>query len=216
MRGKKRYYGKADTLVQIAVYVFLINALCKYFLPNSLTKILPIFAVLLAGVRTASPFVLPIKKIDKPILVFLFVWFFGCLYSPAMSKGMGYVFSFAIAFIFGIYISQKNVDENKVMKFLAFGCTILAAFILIQPVSPELVSRVNHLFSYSANEYALMNAWTRNGWYTGLFPDRAPAAFFCSVLIGVGLYYLYCNYKTAGNKFQRFFGIIFVLSLIHI
>jgi|GEM_PF-5946305 O-antigen ligase len=210
MRGEKRYYGKADTLVQIAVYVFLINALCKYFLPNSLTKILPIFAVLLAGVRTASPFVLPIKKIDKPILVFLFVWFFGCLYSPAMSKGMGYVFSFAIAFIFGIYISQKNVDENKVMKFLALGCTILAAFILIQPVSPELVSRVNHLFSYSANEYALMNAWTRNGWYTGLFPDRAPAAFFCSVLIGVGLYYLYCNYKTAGNKFQRFFGVIFV------
>ena len=31
MRGEKRYYGKADTLVQIAVYVFLINALCKYF-----------------------------------------------------------------------------------------------------------------------------------------------------------------------------------------
>lgn len=211
MRGEKRYYGYADTLVQVAVYIFLINALCKYFLPNSLTKILPIFAVLLASVRTPSPFILPIRRIDKPILVFLVIWFLGCFYSPAMSKGLGYVFSFALAFLFGVYVSQKNVDEKKVMRLLAVSCTVLAFFILVQPVAPELVSRVNRLFSYSSSEYALMNAWTRNGWYTGLFPDRAPAAFFCSVLIGVGLYYLYCNYKTTGSIFQRFFGIVFAL-----
>ena len=108
-------------------------------------------------------------------------------------------------------MSQKNVDEKKVMRLLAVSCTVLAFFILVQPVAPELVSRVNRLFSYSSSEYALMNAWTRNGWYTGLFPDRAPAAFFCSVLIGVGLYYLYCNYKTTGSIFQRFFGIVFAL-----
>ena len=211
MRGEKRYYGYVDTLVQVAVYIFLINALCKYFLPNSLTKIIPIFAVLLAGIRTPSPFILPIRRIDKPILVFLIVWFFGCIYSPAMSKGLGYVFSFALAFLFGIYVSQKNVDEKKLMRFLAIACTVLTSFILIQPIAPELVSSVNRLFSYSSSEYALMSAWTRNGWYTGLFPDRAPAAFFCSILIGVGLYYLYCNYKTAGSTFQRFFGIIFAL-----
>lgn len=211
MRGEKRYYGYADTLVQVAVYIFLINALCKFFLPNSLTKILPIFAVLLASVRTPSPFILPIRRIDKPILVFLVIWFLGCFYSPAMSKGLGYVFSFALAFLFGVYVSQKNVDEKKVMRLLAVSCTVLAFFILVQPVAPELVSRVNRLFSYSSSEYALMNAWTRNGWYTGLFPDRAPAAFFCSVLIGVGLYYLYCNYKTTGSIFQRFFGIVFAL-----
>lgn len=211
MRGEKRYYGYADTLVQVAVYIFLINALCKYFLPNSLTKILPIFAVLLASVRTPSSFILPIRRIDKPILVFLVIWFLGCFYSPAMSKGLGYVFSFALAFLFGVYVSQKNVDEKKVMRLLAVSCTVLAFFILVQPVAPELVSRVNRLFSYSSSEYALMNAWTRNGWYTGLFPDRAPAAFFCSVLIGVGLYYLYCNYKTTGSIFQRFFGIVFAL-----
>ena len=178
MRGEKRYYGYVDTLVQIAVYIFLINALCKYFLPNSLTKIIPIFAVLLASVRTPSPFILPIRKIDKPILVFLVVWFFGCIYSPAMSKGLGYVFSFALAFLFGIYVSQKNVNEKKIIRFLAVACTVLASFILIQPIVPELVSSVNRLFSYSSSEYALMSAWTRNGWYTGLFPDRAPAAFF--------------------------------------
>lgn len=211
MRGEKRYYGYADTLVQVAVYIFLINALCKYFLPNSLTKILPIFAVLLASVRTPSPFILPIRRIDKPILVFLVIWFLGCFYSPAMSKGLGYVFSFALAFLFGVYVSQKNVDEKKVMRLLAVSCTVFAFFILVQPVAPELVSRVNRLFSYSSSEYALMNAWTRNGWYTGLFPDRAPAAFFCSVLIGVGLYYLYCNYKTTGSIFQRFFGTVFAL-----
>lgn len=211
MRGEKRYYGYADTLVQVAIYIFLINALCKYFLPNSLTKILPIFAVLLASVRTPSPFILPIRRIDKPILVFLVIWFLDCFYSPAMSKGLGYVFSFALAFLFGVYVSQKNVDEKKVMRLLAVSCTVLAFFILVQPVAPELVSRVNRLFSYSSSEYALMNAWTRNGWYTGLFPDRAPAAFFCSVLIGVGLYYLYCNYKTTGSIFQRFFGIVFAL-----
>ena len=107
MRGEKRYYGKADTLVQIAVYVFIINALCKYFLPNSLTKILPIFAVLLAGVRTASPFVLPIKKIDKPILFFLFVWFFGCLYSPAMS-----IFGVWVHHIGCVYINSASVTRT--------------------------------------------------------------------------------------------------------
>lgn len=89
MRGEKRYYGKADTLVQIAVYVFLINALCKYFLPNSLTKILPIFAVLLAGVRTASPFVLPIKKIDKPILVFCLFGFLDAYIRRQCQKEWG-------------------------------------------------------------------------------------------------------------------------------
>lgn len=210
MRGEKRYCGYADTLVQVAVYIFLINALCKYFLPNSLTKILPIFAVLLASIRTPSPFILPIRRIDKPILVFLVIWFMGCFYSPAMSKGLGYVLSFALAFLFGVYVSQKGVDEKKVMRLLAVSCTVLAFFILVQPVAPEMVSRVNRLFSYGSSEYALMNAWTRNGWYTGLFPDRAPAAFFCSVLIGVGLYYLYCNnYKTAGSTFQRLLGVVF-------
>ena len=210
MGGERKYIGRSDTMVQIAVYVFLINSLCKYFLPNSLTKVLPIFAVLLAGIRTPSPFVLPVRKIDKPILAFLCIWFFGCLYSPAMTKGLGYVFSFAIALLFGIYVSRKNVDEKKIMRFLALACTAMAVFILIQPIAPDLVSKINRMFSYGSSEYTAMNAWTRNGWYTGLFPDRAPAAFFCSILIGVGLYYLYCNYRTVGNKFQRFFGIIFV------
>ena len=76
MGGERKYIGRSDTMVQIAVYVFLINSLCKYFLPNSLTKVLPIFAVLLAGIRTPSPFVLPVRKIDKPILAFLCIWFF--------------------------------------------------------------------------------------------------------------------------------------------
>lgn len=214
-RGVKRDKEHIDTIIQLAIYVYMLNSLCKYFLPNIVTKLLPIIAVFLAAIRTESPFRLRVTKVDEPFVIFSIVWLIGCLYSPAITKGFGYVFSFALALVFGIYIEKKNLGENNIMKLITIVCMILAVFLIIQPISPEIVSQINHLFSYEADEYAVMQAWTTNGWYSGLFPDRAPAAFYCCILVGAGLYYIYANYKKSGTLFQRLFGIIFALVGIY-
>lgn len=209
---KKKRSGAVDVLVQTAIYIYLINAICKYFLPNLFTKILPIVAVVLAALRYPTPLKLKVSTMDKLFLLFASVWFVGCIYSPAMTKGLGYVFSFALALLLSIYTCKKNIPESNIMRLLSGASLIMAIFVIIQPIAPDFVSGINHLFSYQSNEYAIMQAWTRNGWYSGLFPDRAPAAFFCCVLIGTGLYYIYFNYGKSGSLFKRFWGIVFSLT----
>nr|WP_296099758.1 O-antigen ligase family protein [uncultured Mediterraneibacter sp.] len=195
-------------MVQFAVSVYLINALCKYFLPGIVTKILPLLAVGITLVGSSSLLKLKIKRLDKFFVLFLFVWFLGCFYSANITKGLGYVFSFSVALLFGIYVSYLEIDEDKIMKLLAICCFIMECFLILQPQAPEIVEQVTKLFSYDSNDYIVMKSWARNGWYSGLFPDRAPAAFYCSVLVGTGLYYTYRNYKKSGTLFAKFLGII--------
>ena len=209
MIGARRKKQHTSILLQCAVYIYLLNAVCKYFLPGTVTKFLPIMAVILAAMSNKEPFKLPLSRIDKPFIAFLIAWLIGCIYSSTILKGLGYVMSFSIAFAFSMYIRKKSIDEKGMIKFLSIMCTILAFGVILQPILPDVISNVNRLFSYSAEEYTVMNAWTRNGWYSGLFPDRAPAAFYCVVLVGTGLYYLYSNIKIDGTLFQRCYGVFF-------
>lgn len=202
--SRKSVYSTA----QVAVSVYLINALCKYFLPDIVTKTLPILAVGLALIGSSSPLKLKIARVDKLFVVFLFVWFLGCFYSTSITKGLGYVFSFGVALVLGIYVSYREIDEIRVMKLLAIGCFIMEGFLILQPLAPKIVEQVTRLFSYNANDYIVMEAWTRNGWHSGLFPDRAPAAFYCSVLVGTGLYYVY---KKNGKFIARSWGIAILI-----
>ena len=204
-----------NSMSQLAVMIYLINALCKYFLPGVATKTLPVLAVGFALIGSSSPLKIKVTRVDKLFVIFLFVWFLGCFYSTSVTKGLGYVFSFGVALIFGIYASYQEIDESKIMKLLAVGCFIMECFLLLQPLTPEIVEQVTKLFSYNASDYVVMKAWTRNGWYSGLFPDRAPAAFYCSVLVGIGLYYVYKNYKRKDTFFARFIGIAIVIIGIY-
>lgn len=213
IRGTER--KKVDILVQAAIYVYLLNALCKYFLPSTVTKLLPISAVILAALRTPDSFKIKVERIDKLFFVFLFVWFLGCLYSPAILKGLGYVLSFALALFFGIYIGRKNLNEKNIIRFLLISCAIMTAFLIIQPFAPDVVNGVTKLFSYSSEQYYLMNAWAKAGMYTGLFPDRAATAFFCCVLVDTGLYYLYQNGITRTTCWQSLLGILAIIMGIY-
>lgn len=209
VKVKRKAY--VDTVVQMIVYIYLLNAVCKYFLPGTLTKTLPIIAVVLAALKTNEPFRLQISRIDRPFIAFGIVWLIGCLYSTAITKGVGYVLSFAVAFTLGLYLRKNELNEKEIVKFLVVSCTILVVCVIVQPIIPDVISNINQYFSYSADEYYVMNAWMRNGWYSGLFPDRAPAAFYGVILIGTGLYYLLCNYNLNVTKFQRLFGAIFAI-----
>lgn len=202
---KKRDETKVN-LSQIAIYIYLINAICKYFLPNFLTKIFPVFALMFLIFTASKPLKIKLLKIDKPFVIFGVLWFLGCLYSPDITKGLGYVLSFVVAFLVSVYSSKRQINDTGVMKLITIMCFVLTAFIIIQPIEPTIVSDINHIFNYKVEEYSLMQAWTRNGWYSGLFPDRAPAAFFAVLLLGSGLYYLYFNKKNSGSFVSRFFG----------
>lgn len=211
--GKSR--KSENSIAQIAVTAYLVNALCKYFLPGIATKSLPILAVGLIWISSSNPLKLKIIKLDKPFVVFLCIWFLGCFYSTSITKGLGYVSSFGVALLFGIYVSYREIDEIRIMKLLSIGCFIMDGFLILQPLAPEIVDQVTKLFSYNASEYSVMKAWTRNGWYSGLFPDRAPAAFYCCVLVGTGLYYIYKNYKKNGTYMAKFLGIVILIMGVY-
>lgn len=199
---------KLDAFVQVAIYMYLLNALCKYFLPSTVTKILPISALILAALRTPNPFKIKIERIDKLFLTFLFVWFLGCFYSPAILKGLGYVLSFSLALFFGVYVGGKNLNDKNIIRFLFIICAIMAAFLMIQPFAPDVVSGVTKLFPYSSEQYYLVSAWARAEMYAGLFPDRAATAFFCCILVDVGLYYLYRNGVSKKSFGQILLGVL--------
>ena len=160
VRGLERRKERVDGMIKLAVFLFLLNALCKYFLPNVATKLLPVLALLLVMIRKRSPLTIKVTKIDRPFVVFAIFWLIGCMYSPAIAKGLGYVFSFAVALLFGIYIEGKKIDEKNVMRVLTIACSIMAFFVIIQPISPDLVSNINGLFSYKIEEYYVCLLYT--------------------------------------------------------
>lgn len=211
MTGKKSKREVGNSVAQIAIYIYLCNALCKYFLPNMVTKLLPVLALCLTLLTTQNPFAIKINRIDKPFYAFLFVWLLGCIYSPAPTKGLGYVLSFALALILSSYCWKKTINERKIVLFIAVACILISAFVIIQPVMPETVDEIARKFNYALSEYADMSAWARNGWYSGLFPDRAPAAFYACVLIGTGLYFLYDSYQKSLSMFRRLGGVVLIL-----
>lgn len=213
MKDTNRKY--ISNFTQIAIYIYLINAMCKYFLPGTLTKLLPIMALVIAVVVNEQPFKFQATRMDKTFVLFLFVWFIGCFYSTDMSKGIRLVLAFAIPLFFGFYIWKKKLVEEHIMKIIAIVCTIIAFGIILQPIIPNTINSINQLFGYSQEEYSVMAAWTRNNWYSGLLPDRTPAAFYCCILIGAGLYFIYANYKRQGTFLHRMFGFIFIFIGIY-
>lgn len=202
-------------LCQVSIYIYLINALCKYFFPSSITKILPIFSVVLLLISLSGKLKINFCFLDIPFIVFLIVWFVGCIYSPSMLKGFGYVFSFFIGLFLSLLISKHEINEDKIFYLVSIICIIFSAFIILQPLLPDFVINIAKIFKYDGDSYLLMVAWMRNGWYSGLFPDRAPAAFFCSLLIGCGLYFLYQIENLSTNKYRFIFSLFSIFIGIY-
>ncbi|MGN1456641.1 MAG: O-antigen ligase family protein [Acutalibacteraceae bacterium] len=207
---KKR--SAASVLFKLAIFLFLLNAVCKYFFPSSLTKVLPIMALACAIISYNNKIHISIKNIDILFICFGIVWFIGCIYSTSFQKGFGFVLSFFLSLLFSMIICTRKLDTEKIVLFLAFVCSVFSVLVIIQPIVPNLIHTIVSYLPYTYAQIAEMNYWsTRLGMYSGIFPDRAAAAFFSSILIGCGLYFLYKQQNDFISKFEKIRGVLFIV-----
>lgn len=189
-----------------SVYVFLINIFVKYFAPDIITKVLPILSVgvlILANRRNIFKFYYS----SVGYFIFGMLYLMGSIYSVSPIKGLMYALSYIIATLFVFFAMRYNIDWKKIFIFISGACVLMTVGTILQSQNPLIVNTIVSYFSYSSQERYLMEAWARNQWFSGWFPDRAPAAFFSSMLCGVGIHYLLRNRKQE-KLIARFFGLL--------
>lgn len=200
---------KGNILLQFGIFLFLSNALFKYFMPSAVTKILPIISVLIIIFSLNNRIVFSIKNVHILHISFAFVWFIGCIYSTSSTKGLGFVASYSLSMLIIILIAFCDIKVERIVFFIGVVCSVFSALVIIQPIMPQLVSRIIDFLPYTFDQKYEMNYWSsRLGMYSGIFPDRAAAAFYSSVLICCGLYIMYHHYN---KLIQKFPGIAFVV-----
>lgn len=190
-RAKKRI------ITVLPIILLLITSILKYFLPSSITKILPLIAAfigILIFIKKGEELLLQVSEL---ILVLFNIWYFmGLFYTPDFSRNLGDVLSFIGVTLLYLVLSRSDIEFEKPIKIMGIGCLILSIIVIYSSINFDtiyelIISKLN----YSANKIQEILQWTRNEWYAGPFPDRAPAAFFASMLIGVALYIYYKNKK---------------------
>lgn len=172
----------------LAIFLFLLNILAKYFLPSFMTKMLPIAALAIAVFFCGRSFLL-----YKNLVLFLMfgVWYLiSSLMSTDVSKGLMYAITFIISVLFINFMQAKNIEWKFLLNIYTLGTGILALFVIIQSINPDFVLSITSKFNYTTENYISIAAGLRNNWYFGLFNDRAPAAFFGAMFCGCGIYYI--------------------------
>ncbi len=202
---------KTSVLLQLAICMFLLNSLCKYFFPTEVTKLLPVMALGCAVLDNKRKIKFSIKNVDVLFFGFSIIWFIGCIYSPYFQKGFGFVLSFLLSLIFGMLVCVRKFDIRKTVSFIGFFCTVFSMLVICEPLVPDVISKIVSYLPYTYDQVYEMNYWSaRLGMYSGIFPDRAPAAFFSSLLIGCGLYFLYNSRSDITTKLQKITGFVFI------
>lgn len=196
--------------------LYIVNAMCKYFFPGSVTKLLPILALVVAIYNVINKSVIntPLNLSEKTYMVFLFIWYIGCFYSPDTLKGLGYAFSFTVALMLQYFVRNADFKEKKIMRWITLIAIALCMSVILQPIMPDSIEKIASGFSYTSSQVTDMKLWAKNGWYSGLFPDRAPAAFFGVVLSGMGMYYFYHIWSRELPKKKKKYLLILSAAFI--
>lgn len=204
--GTAKLQNKSTSIAMLAVYVFLVNIFVKYFVPDIITKILPVFSVaMFIMLRRNKTF--NIKVGVAGYFLFGMLYLLGAFYSVSPIKGLLYALSFLLAVLLVAQGMWFNIGWEKILNFISVVCIIMTLGTILQSVSPDLHREMISYFPYSAEERYLVEAWSRNRWFCGFFPDRAPAAFFSSMLCGVGVYFLVKN-KRKERVILRYLGFV--------
>jgi len=172
-----------------SIYFFTLNIFVKYFAPGIVTKFLPVLALVLLLIVNRKKS-LNIQQGAAGYFLFGLICFFGSAYSVSPMKGLMFTFSFFVSVLFVSNAITLNVEWRKILIFSSVMCPVLTTGLVIQLVNPNLHSLILSFLPYSSEEVYLIHAWAKYGWLCGFFPERAPAAFFSSMLCGCGLYYL--------------------------
>lgn len=191
-------------MVFFSIMIFMLNSFIKYFVPSVVTKILPIIAIVLALLINKRR---NVYFSNNLIQYFLFgmLFFFGSLYSLVVSTGISDSISYLFSIVFVILMSSKKINWEKNVLFFAIFCAVVSTGTMIQSINPTFLYNITSYFPYTPQQRYFVIAWTRNQWYSGFFPDRAPTAFFSSMLCGCGVYYLL---QKNNQKAKTIFGLI--------
>lgn len=197
---------RKDLINFLALILFLLTAFLKYFVPSIVTKILPVTAILLAVVARDK------KRLTMSRGMLLFVIFgvffvFSCFYSSAMQTGFSDSFSYLFAVAFIILMHDKRLDWNKTVFFMTVCCCVINVGTMLQDLNPSLIYGITSRFPYTTEQRFLVTQWAKNRWFSGLFSDRAPAAFFASMLCASGMFYLLRNQRLK-NIWKKYFGVL--------
>lgn len=198
---------KKSFLIELSLFLFVINALLKYFLPSSITKLLPILSLIVALISCFHVFLnIRLPKMISLFLVFITIWGIGSFYSPSISRGLGFVLSFLIAILITFFLYTKKINFNFIVLVISIVCSVYAILTIIHSINPNLINLIDSKL-YTGEELVNIQSWARNGWFSGIFQDRAPTAFYSTLLCNCGIFYLINNKNR--KKTSLILGIAF-------
>lgn len=203
---------KKNIYFNISLICIVLTSTLKYFVNPIVTKILPVIAVFFALIGINNKFKL--KKYFVGFLFFYLVFIFGSLKSGLLFQTLGDILSFGLCIILVICFNNEYIDCKIILKILKYFCLLFSIMTIIEYFNFDFMYSI-HSRIYDSNTLYNIQAWkNNNSFYTGIFPDRAPAAFFSCILIGLSLIKIINDRSIFKNKIIILEFLIGLFSLL--
>lgn len=190
-------------------YTDLFASLCIASLPwglkiNSISIIIFLLISVSIIFSNRKNIIIPLKKICLSSLVFFvsLLWLFA---TSDLTSGMEYIIRILSAFLFPILFSillgLKKINEKTLISIFFLSCVLRYILFIISVVEFELI----FIFDYWLELFLQLNQ---------LFNQKVIHTSFFSLHLGFCTLSAYYFAKTTANKFQRFWIIVAIISLL--
>lgn len=199
-----------EKLLSFSLYLLVLSSLLKCFVPTFVTKIIPVISIIVA-IITLYKSKISIKKNTAYFLAFYMFFLVGIIISGLYKKASGNALSLFFCICLLICQNSRTMKLNKCLIILEIGCFIFSLFTILELFNSELILQINSKF-YSSEVINNHRLWLKYNLYSGIFPERAPCAFYSSVLIGIAFPHLITSNLLKEKKYNKF--ILYIVELI--
>lgn len=202
-----------NAYLYLSLICLVLTCTTKYFVNPVFTKILPFVSVFFAILCTNKN--VAIKKSFLGFIFFYILFIIGSFKSDLFMQTIGDILSFGLCLILVICLNKKYIEVKKILMILKYFCIFFSVMTIIEFFNFDFVYSILSKLYDSSTLRDIMSWKNSNSFYTGIFPDRAPCAFFSCVLIGLALINIINERSIKKNKksIVEFFIGLFSLLL---
>lgn len=151
-------------------------------IPETINEIILVFSILALLLTSIKRKVIFNIKIFLMTL-FIIIQIIGLLYTTNVNGGMTFLTSLIILLLIMIFNTNSNESIKISLKYIFLFSLFASLSVVLHPIIPNLLSNIRNSFTTDSNLVILNNIDMTKGMYGGIFPDRASAAFYASLLI---------------------------------
>ncbi len=177
-------------LNRISIILIITYILLYPFLASVIVESLLFIGLLLLFITVILRNNIRLYLHDYALFSFFFFYTIGLLYTSDFTKGFKYFLSFAVAIIIKILIQNSKIDVKFLLSLIQKFVILFSLTIILHPIFPNLISSIRDYFTKDPS-LIVENYLNQNNYvFGGIFADRAVAAFYGSITVFLGIYYI--------------------------